>query len=65
MWIWHYQLLQVNNIGDKGYLSGEWKETEFNIFVLIDPAYNIIIMYIFSGLTVPEGQQEDRSMVNV
>ena len=28
----------------------------FNIFILKDPDYNIIIMSNFSGLTVPEGQ---------
>ena len=51
-------------IGDVGCLSGEWDETEFNIFVLNDNNYNIIMMSTFSGLTVPESQKEVRSMVS-
>ena len=47
-----------------GYISGKWDDTEINIFVLKDPDYNIIMMSIFSVLTVPEGQKEDRRMVN-
>ena len=47
-----------------GCLSGEWDETEFNIFVLKEPDYNIIMMSNFSGLTVLEGQKEDKRMVN-
>ena len=34
-------------IGDVGYLSGEWEETEFNIFVLKDTDYNIMMMSNF------------------
>ena len=41
------------NIGDVGYLSGEWDETEFNIYFLKEPDYNIMMMLTFSGLTVP------------
>ena len=39
-------------------ISGEWDETEFTVFVLKGPDYNIIIMSTFSGLTVPEGHKE-------
>ena len=46
-----------------GCLSGEWDETELNIFMK-EPAYNIMMMSTFSGLTVPEGQKEERIMVN-
>ena len=35
---------RAKNIGDLGCISGEWDDTEFNIFVLKDPGYNIIIM---------------------
>ena len=45
-----------------GCLSGEWYETEFNVFVFKKPDYNIIIMSTFS--TVPEGQKEKRRIVN-
>ena len=45
-------------------LSGEWDKTEFNVFVLKGPDYNIMTMSTFSGLTVPEGQKEERKMVN-
>ena len=41
------------NIGDVGYLSGEWDETEFNLYFLKEPDYNIMMMLTFSGLTVP------------
>ena len=40
-----------------GCLSGEWYETEFNVFVFYDPDYNIMMMSNFSGLTVAEGQK--------
>ena len=57
-------MLQVKNIGDVGCLSGEWDDTEFNVFVLKDPDYNIIMMSTFLCLTVPEGWKEERIMVN-
>ena len=47
-----------------GCLSGEWDVTEFRIFVLKNPDYNIMTMSTFSGLAVPECQKEDRRMVN-
>ena len=47
-----------------GCLSGEWDETEFNIFVLKELDYNIMMMSTFSGLTVPEVQKEERRIVN-
>ena len=45
-------------------ISGEWDKTEFNVFVLKEIDYNIIMMSTFSGLTVPEVQKEDRRMMN-
>ena len=45
-------------------ISSEWDKTEFIVFVLKDPDYNIITMSTFSGLTVPEGHKEERIMVN-
>ena len=39
-------------IGGVGCLSVEWYETEFDVFVLKDPDYNIIMMSTFLGLTV-------------
>ena len=42
-----------NNIVDVGCLSGEWDETEFNVFSLKDPDFNIMMMSNFLGLTVP------------
>ena len=45
------------NIYDVVCISGEWEKTEFNIFVLKEPDYNIMMMSTFSGLTVPEGQK--------
>ena len=48
------------NIGNVGCLSGEWNETEFDIFALKGPDYNITMMSTFSGLTVPEGQKEEK-----
>ena len=47
-----------------GCLSGEWDETEFNIFVLKDLDYNIMIISTFLGLNVPEGQKEESRTVN-
>ena len=47
-----------------GYLSGEWDDTEFNIFVLKDLDYNIMMMSTFLGLNVPEGQKEESRTVN-
>ena len=47
-----------------GCLSGEWYETEFNVFFLKEPGYTIIVMSTFSYLTDPEGQKEERRMVN-
>ena len=47
-----------------GCLSGEWDEVEFNVFVLKDPDYNIMMISTFSGLTVSEGQKEERRVVN-
>ena len=51
-------------IGDAGCLSGEWDETEFNIFVLKEPDYNIMMISNFLGLTMTEGQKQERRMVN-
>ena len=39
-------------IGDVGYLSGEWDDTYFDIFVMKEPDYNIMVMSTISGLTV-------------
>ena len=47
-----------------GCLSGEWDEKDFNIFVMKQPDYNIIMMSTFSGLTVLEGQKKEIRMVN-
>ena len=47
-----------------GYLSNEWYETEFIVFVLKEPGYNIMMMSTFSGFTVTEGQKEEREIVN-
>ena len=47
-----------------GCLSGEWEEKEINNFVLNEPDYNILMMSNFSGLTVPEGQNEYRRVAN-
>ena len=33
-------------------------------FFMKEPDYNIMMMSNFSGLTVPEGQKEERRMVN-
>ena len=38
-----------------GFLSGEWDDTKFNVFVLKYHEYIIMIMSTFSGLTVTEG----------
>ena len=32
------------NISDVVCLSGEWDETEFNIFLMKEPGYNIMLM---------------------
>ena len=34
------------------------------IFSMKEPDYNIIMISTFSGLTVPEGQKEERRMTN-
>ena len=47
-----------------GCISGEWDETEFNLFVLNDTGYNIMTMSKFLRLNVTEGQKEERRMVN-
>ena len=47
-----------------GCLNGEWDKTKFNIFFLKEPDYNIMTMSTFLVLTVPEGQKEERRMVN-
>ena len=47
-----------------GCLSGEWDEKEFNIFVLKEPDYNIMMMSTFSGFTVSEGQKEEIRIMN-
>ena len=58
------EYFSTKNIGDVGCLSGEWDETEFNIFVMKEPDYNMVMISTFSGFTVPEGQKEERSMVD-
>ena len=50
--------------GDVLCLSGEWDEIEFNIFVMKEPDYNIMIMSTFKGLTVLEDHKEEKIMVN-
>ena len=47
-----------------GFITSEWDETEFNIYVMKEPDYNTMTMLTFSGLTVPEGQKEERRMAN-
>ena len=47
-----------------GCINGELDETEFNTFVLKEPYYNTIMISTFQGLTVPEGQKEEISMMN-
>ena len=47
-----------------GCISGEWDETEFNIFALNETDYNIMIMSTFLSLNVTEGKKEERRMVN-
>ena len=37
-------------------IISEWDKTEFNIFVIKKPIYNIMVVSTFSGLTLPEGQ---------
>ena len=48
-----------------GCLSGEWDNTEFNIFVMKEPYYNIMMRSTFSGLTVSAAQKEERGMVDL
>ena len=36
------------------HLSGEWDDTELNIFVIKENDYNIMMMSIESGLTFPD-----------
>ena len=50
-------------IDDVVCLSDEWEESEFNVFVK-DPDHNVIMMSIFYGLTVTDGQKQERSIVN-
>ena len=45
-----------------GCLSVEWYVTDF--FLKMEPDNNIMMMSKISGLTVPEGQKEERRMVN-
>ena len=45
-------------------ISGEWDKTEFNVFVLKEIDYNIIMMSTFLCFTVLEGHKEDRRVVN-
>ena len=40
-------------IGDEGCLSGEWYDTEFNVFILKGPYYNTMIVSKNSVLDVP------------
>ena len=47
-----------------GCFSGEWDETWFNIFVFNDPDYNTMMMSTILDFTIPEGQKEDRIVVN-
>ena len=47
-----------------GCLSGECYDTEFNVFVMKDYDYNIMMMSTFSGWTVLEGHKEGIRMVN-
>ena len=54
----------IKRYGDVGCFSGEWYETGLNVFVLIDPDNNIMIMYTFSGLNVSEGNKKERKIVN-
>ena len=44
--------------GDVECISCEWDKTEFNIFVLKEPDYSIMMISTLSCLTVTEGQKE-------
>ena len=48
------EYFSTNKIGNVGYISDEWDETDFNIFVMKEPDYTIIMMSTFSGFTVLE-----------
>ena len=52
------------NIVDVGCLINEWDETEFNVFILKNTDYNIMVLSNFSDLTVTEGQKEKIRMDN-
>ena len=54
----------TKNIGGVGYISGEWENIYFNIFIIEEPDYNIMAVSIFSGLTILEIQIKNRRMVN-
>ena len=45
------------HIRDVVCLSGEWDETQFNIFVLKEPDYKCMMMSTFLVFTLPEGQK--------
>ena len=45
-------------------LSGEWYKTEFNVFPLKGPDYNIMMMSTFLSFNMTEGQKEYTRMVN-
>ena len=51
-------------IGDVGYLSGEWDDTQFDIFVMKEPDYNIMVMSTISGLTVMQVHKKKIRIVN-
>ena len=44
--------------------SGEWYKTEFNIFDLEGPEYNVMVIPDFSDLTVLKGHKEEIILVN-
>ena len=46
-------------IGYVGYLSGEWDDKYFGIFVMKEPDYNIMVMSTISGLTVMQVHKEE------
>ena len=41
------EYFRSKTIGDVGCLSGEWDETDFVVFVLKDPDYNIMMVSNF------------------
>ena len=49
--------------GDVEFLSGEWDEMKL-IFLMKEPDCNIMVMLKYLILTVPDGQKEERKMVN-